>query len=53
MESVNWDNSTTLSGYGIRCCLCRLGNVNITGTLTVAVDTGVIVGENSDASLSN
>ena len=43
---------TTLSGYGITDAVSRLGNVNITGTLTVAVDTGVIVGENSDASLS-
>ena len=43
---------TTLSGYGITDAVSRLGNVNITGSVTIADDAGITVGANSDFSIT-
>ena len=43
---------TTLAGYGITDAISRLGNVNITGSVTVADDAGLVVGEDGDFTLT-
>lgn len=43
---------TTLAGYGITDALGRLGNQNITGSLTVSNDGGIILGADSDFTIS-
>lgn len=43
---------TTLSGYGITDAVSRLGNVNISGSVTVADDSGIIIGANTDFSIT-
>ena len=40
---------TTLAGYGITDAVSRIGNVTMTGSLSVTNDAGVTVGQNDDA----
>lgn len=42
---------TTLAGYGITDAVSRIGNVNMTGELSITNDGGVTVGQNDDATL--